>query len=209
MADYRGAGFYGLNPPLWVSGAAQQPAGQWVTSPADKEIYQRIAVTNSSTTDPADDMTNYVAVSYERTAALQDGPLLSGTGASLANTGRGATQVALAAIGVSARTNILSVTGRGCIDYFAFFKATTGTTRIEIICDGRTILDQSGTYTTTTALLAIGQTALNADGSIPFFLAVLDPKGVEFRRSLQVYLTNTATASTTSAGIAYHLRSRG
>lgn len=205
---YLGPGMYGMDAPLWVSGATI-PQWQSVTSPADGEVYRRIAATGGGTTDPADDMTNYVAVSYERTAALQDGSLLSGSGASLANTGRGATQVALAAIGTSTRTNILSVTGRGCIDYFAFIKAAAGTTRIEIICDGRTILDQSGTYTATTALLAIGQTALNADGSIPFFLATLDPKGVEFRRSLQVYLTNTATASTTSAGIAYHLRSRG
>lgn len=180
-----------------------------VISPADDELYRRITATGGGTTDPADDMTNYVAVSYERTAALQDGALISGTGATLANTGRGATQAALAAIGTSTRTNILSVTGRGCIDYFAFIKAATGTTRIEIVCDGRTILDQSATYTTITVLLAIGQSGLSGDGGMPFYIATLDPKGVEFRRSLQVYLTNTATASTTSAGIAYHLRSRG
>lgn len=178
-----------------------------VISPADDELYRRITATGGGTTDPADDMTNYVAASYERTAALQDGQILSA--GSLANTGRGVTQTALPAIGTSTRTSILSVTGRGCIDYFLFIKAAAGTSRVEIICDGRTILDQSATYTSTTALLAIGQPGINGDATVLTSTAVLDPKGVEFRRSLQVYLTNTATASTTSAGIAYHLRSRG
>lgn len=204
---YLGPGMYGMDAPLWVSGATI-PQWQSVTSPADGEVYRRITATGGGTTDPADDMTNYAAVSYERTAALPDGTLLGGA-SGLVNTGIGATQAALAAIGVSARTSILSVTGRGCIDYFAFIKAAAGTTRIEIICDGRTIFDRSATYTTTTALLVIGQPGLNGDGTISFYVAGFDPKGVEFRRSLQVYLTNTATASTTSAGIAYHLRSRG
>lgn len=206
---YDGPGFYGLNPPLWISGAAQQPAGQWVTSPADKEVYQRIAATNSSTTDPADDTTNYLAMGYERTVALPDGGLFAGAGTTSSNIGRGATLTSLAAISTSVRTSILSVTGRGCIDYFAFLKAAAGTTRIEVICDGRTILDQTPTFTSTTVLLALGVPSPNSDGSIATSFFAPDPKGVEFRRSLQVYLTNTATASNTSAGIAYHLRSRG
>jgi hypothetical protein len=202
---YLGPSMYGMDAPLWVSGATI-PQWQSVTSPADGEVYRRIAATGGGTTDPADDMTNYVAVSYERTSALQDGQLLSA--GNISNTGRGVTQTALPAIGTSTRTSILSVTGRGCIDYFAFLKAAGGTSRVEIICDGRTILDQSATYTSSVALLAIGQPGINGDATVLLSTAVLDPKGVEFRRNLQVYLTNITTASTTAAGIAYHLRSR-
>lgn len=203
---YDGPGFYGLNPPPWVSGAAQQPAGQWVTSPADKEIYQRIAATNSSTTDPADDTTNYVARSYVRTAAIVGGGLISGVGA-FTNIGFGSTKTNLAAIGVGTRTNILSVTGRGGIDYFAFFKGAAGTTRIEIIVDGRTVFDQTNTFTTTNALLALGEIRPDSSGTFTLYAATFDAQGIKFRRSLEVFLTNTATASTTSAGIAYHLQS--
>lgn len=180
-----------------------------VVSPADDEEYRRITATGGGTTDPADDTTNYVATSYERTVGLPDGGLFAGAGTTSSNIGRGATLTSLAAISTSVRTSILSVTGRGCIDYFAFLKAAAGTTRIEVICDGRTILDQTPTLTATTVLLALGVPSPNSDGSIATSFFAPDPKGVEFRRSLQVYLTNTATASNTSAGIAYHLRSRG
>lgn len=190
----------------WVSGMTVRKY-EVVISPADNEEYKRITVTGGGTTDPADDTTNYVAVSYERTAALTDVAPITRSGMTFSNIGLGATQTTLPAIGVSARTSILSVTGRGCIDYFAFMKSAGGTSRIEIVCDGRTILDNSSTYTTGTALLAIGQPD-NGDVSYPMTLAKFDPKGVEFRRSLQVYLTNTVTSSTTSAGIAYHLRSQ-
>lgn len=202
---YVGAGMYGMQAPLWVSGATIAQY-QLVTSPADKETYQRIASTGSGTTDPADDTTNYVAVSYERLAAIVGGGVINSVG-NFTSIGNGpTTKTTLAAIGVSARTSVLSVSGRGCVDYFAFFKNAAGTTRVEIIVDGRTLFDQTDTYGTTNALIAIGMISAGS-GANALNEARFDPAGVQFRRTLEVYITNTATGSPSSAGIAYHLRS--
>lgn len=204
---YLGPGMYGMDAPLWVSGATV-PQWQSVTSPADGEVYRRITATGGGTTDPADDTTNYVAVSYERTADLLNGAVLAVSGITASNLAANAVVATLPAISTSVRTSIFSVSGRGKVDYLAFLKAAAGTTRVEVLVDGRTILDQTPTFTTTTVLLAIGTPIVNSIPAADVRVAVWDPAGVEFRRSLQVYITNTATASTTSAAIAYHLRSR-
>ncbi len=206
MTKYVGAGFYGLQPPLWVSGAAQQAAWQWVTSPADKEVYQRISATNSSTTDPADDVTNYVARTYERTDAISGIGMLAAAG-SINNACQGATKSVFGALGVGARTSVLSVTGRGCLDYLALAKGAGGTMLIEVIVDGRTVLARTDTHSTTLWLLALGMASGNGATTNWFTEARFDPAGVHFRRSLQVYVTNVATDSAASAGIAHHIRS--
>ena len=176
-----------------------------VYSPADGEVYRR-KTAGSGATDPADDATNYVAVSYDRTSALSAANLITSVGSAMTTVGTGSTKTNLAAIGVGARTSVLSVTGRGCIDYLAFAKFATGTTRVEVFVDGRSVLDQTDTYSTTNALLVLGM--LSAGSSATNLIeARFDPAGVQFRRSLEVFITNTATASTTAAGIAYHLRS--
>jgi hypothetical protein len=206
MTKYVGAGFYGLQPPLWVSGAAQQAAWQWVTSPADKEVYQRNAATTGSTTDPADDVTNYVARSYERTVALQ-AAALAASGATPGQIATNATKSTFGALAVGTRTSVLSVTGRGALGYLMLWKGATGTTRVEIEVDGRNVLDQTDTYTASVALIALGYAATPGDGTNAVRTAVPDPAGVHFRRSLQVWVTNTATVSHASAFVAHHLRS--
>lgn len=203
---YVGAGFYGLQPPLWVSGAAQQAAWQWVTSPADKEVYQRNAATNGSTTDPADDVTNYVARSYERTVALQAAVLVV-SGSTPSNIVTNAAKSTFGVLAVGTRTSVLSVTGRGVLDYLLLWKGATGTTLVEVEVDGRNVLSQTDTYTASQALLALGYPSSPGDATNAVKTAVPDPAGVHFRRSLQVWVTNTATASNASAFLAHHLRS--
>ena len=203
---YVGAGFYGLQPPLWVSGAAQQAAWQWVTSPADKEVYQRNAATNGSTTDPADDVTNYVARSYERTVALQAAVLVA-SGSTPGQITTNAIKSTFGALAVGTRTSVLSVTGRGVLDYLLLWKGATGTTLVEVEVDGRNVLGQTDTYTASVALIALGYPATPGDATNAVKTAVPDPSVVHFRRSLQVWVTNTATVSNASAFVAHHLRS--
>lgn len=199
---YDGPGFYGLNPPPWVSGAAQQPAGQWVTSPADKEIYQRIAATNSSTTDPADDVANYVARSYERTVALPALALITPYSSPVMQT-----VASPANITAGTRTSVLSITGRGSLYSLQFQKGAAGNLRIEIFADGRSVYDQTrdavtGTYT----FVAFGVISeVSSSGNLSDLLAP-SPTPLQFRRSLQVFVTPSSFA-TSSAKLAYVVRS--
>lgn len=203
---YDGPGFYGLNPPPWVSGAAQQPAGQWVTSPADKEIYQRIAATNSSTTDPADDTTNYVARSYVRTVALPAiSQMFSGGAMS------GAVTSTVGAISANVRTSVLSITGRGALSYLAFVKDVTGSaSRIEIICDGRNIYNVAGASSPGAGYVMLALGSVIADPAavgITGIVAVESAAPVQFRRSLQIYVTALSSAAAATSKLGYIVRS--
>ena len=188
----------GPNPPLWVSGAAQQPAGQWVTSPADKEIYQRIAATNSSTTDPANDVTNYVARSYIRTVAL---PPLAYVGSF--STGYFQTTVNPATVPIGSRTSVLSITGRGWLGSLQFQKGSGGNLRLEIFCDGRSVYDQTRDMLVAGySFIAFG--TLNEQASSGYLGEMLaqSPNPLQFRRSLQVFVTPSSFA-TSSAKLLY------
>lgn len=188
----------------WSSGMS---VGEFeeVNSPADGEVYKR-KTAGAGTTDPADDLTNYRAVSYERTDAILGAAMLTAAATGITNFCFGATKSIFGALGVGARTSVLSVTGRGCLDYLVLSKGAAGTARIEVIVDGHTKLDRTDTHSSSTYLLALGMPSANG-GSNSFIEARFDPAGVQFRRSLQVYVTNVTTDSAAAAGIAYHLRS--
>lgn len=62
-SDFFGGG--GGSAKLWASGMTVRK-WQTVQSPLDGELYTRTAATGSGATDPADDITNYVAASYRR-----------------------------------------------------------------------------------------------------------------------------------------------
>lgn len=96
----------------WSSGV---PIGKYeeVYSPADGEIYQRIAATGTDTTDPADDLVKYVARSYERTDAILGAAMLAAAATGISSFCLGATKSIFGALGVGVRTSVLSVTGRG------------------------------------------------------------------------------------------------
>lgn len=203
--QYKGPGLYGLNPPLWVSGETIAQ-GQWLTSPADHEIYQRITATGGGTTDPADDTTNYVARSYVRTVALNSLRLVIATSGGITNSLHGATKVTLGAITVGTRTAVLDVTGRGALDFFGTVKAATGTWRVEVIVDGRAVLDETVTTAANQAQLVVGSSVSTGSGYVAD-TALPSPVPVQFKRSLQLYVTPVTTASVSATGAAYIIRS--
>lgn len=190
----------------WFSGKTVKQY-QLVTSPADGEVYKRKTATGSGTTDPADDTTNYRPVSYTRTAAIVGGGMISAAG-TVGNCFVGATKNVVGALAVGARTNVLSVTGRGSIDYLAYHKAAGGDARVEVIIDGVTVMDRTDTgYSTSIALLAIGQVSSGSAASAALTEARFEANGHQFRRSLNVWVTNTATIGAANSTVAYHLQS--
>ncbi len=190
----------------WFSGKTVKQY-QLVTSPADGEVYRRKTATGSGTTDPADDTTNYRPVSYTRTLALPSADLFAAS-ASPTACFIGASRNIVGALAVGARTNVLSVTGRGAIDYLTYHKAAAGSARVELIVDGIVVMDRTdASYSGTAALLAIGQASAGSAASNALAEARLDPNGVQFRRSLNMWVTNTATVGAASATVAYHLQS--
>lgn len=194
----------GLRKRTWASGMTVRKY-EIVKSPADGEDYERIAATGSGTTDPADDVVNYVARSYSRTQMLNSVRLVTVTSGAIANHFSGATKVTLGVILAGTRTQVLDITGRGALDFFATTKNTTGTWRIEVIIDGRAVLDETLATTSTNVQLVVGDTAYG--GASKADMALSAPAPVQFRRSLQLYVTPVVTASVSTTGAAYIFRS--
>lgn len=189
----------GLKERTWVSGMTVKK-NEIVKSPADNEDYERITATGGGTTDPADDITNYVARSYVRTAELPTPQLLVGS-----QMIEGATIVTLPIMTVGTRTEALSITGRGAIDYLGAYKGATGTLRVEVIVDGRGVLDVTHNMGVNSVALVIGSPAWNSSTN---FVYMSNPSydGIVFKRSFKVYLTAVAT-QTTAARLFYNARS--
>ena len=179
--------------PLWSSGMT---VAQWqeVRSPLDGEIYRRKTATASSATDPADDLTNYIAVSYVRSTTLPLKQSAWATQASASSTyyAEGIVRTAVGVIANGVRTSILSLTGRGGVGFLGLWQSASGSTfRIEMICDGRTIYDVTSAGVTAGTITFLGNTfrvatTTNADGG-----GLPDNNGPRFRRSFQVFLTPT------------------
>jgi hypothetical protein len=199
--------FYASGAKPWVSGKTYKQRA-YVISLLDDEVYIHKTASVGGTTDPADDTTNYRPVSYTRTLALPSADMISGVSSNPALCFAGATRNIVGALAVGARTNVLSVSGRGAIDYLAYHKSAAGSARVEVIVDGITVLDRTdATYATTAAFLGIGQSSAGSAASNALAEARLDPNGVQFRRSLNIWVTNTATVGAASASVAYHLQS--
>lgn len=206
------ANYFGMGasaPSIWVSGEAVE---QWAyrRSPLDGEVYQRKTATGSGTTDPADDTTNYNAVSYRRSAALPVVPTFVSSSAS------GAialcTEVAVAAIAAGVRTKILAATGRGSCNFLGWLPhmTTTGNTcRIEVIADGRAVYDATQSVGSTGAAFPVqipvgglSQRAIDAN----YYTAVPDPAPIVFRRSLDVWVTPSAVTSGTNSRLLHQVK---
>lgn len=198
----------GLGKRTWTSGMTVKK-NEVVKSSLDNEDYERITATGGGTTDPADDTTNYVARSYRRTISL---PAVSANNASsgsvtTTSVALGATRINTPAIAVGVRGNVLSITGRGNIDYLLLNKYAASSMLIEIVCDGRTIYSQNpGLNSVNGAVIPIGLLGPNSDHSSLFRYAIFDPLGVEFRRSFEVFVTPVTDALSTSSVLAYHTR---
>ena len=191
--------------PLWVSGMT---VAQWavVISPLDGEVYRRITATGGGATDPADDTTNYIAVSFERVSSV---PIvaLAGSGSTATDVFNGVARVLTGAISVGVRTSILSITGRGCADFLGFFKATSGGGTLELFIDGRQVTTGSISGSSIDAALLIGSAAGYYNGSSYLNLYnALPMGGVSFRRSLQVFFTPTTSPAVASTTLMYSVK---
>lgn len=178
----------------WASGAVIKQYA-YVISPADLEIYQRKTATGSGATDPADDLTNYIAASYDRITALpaREPNVSSGShDPSLEFQGMPSADVGATSAGT--RKLVLSLTGRGSLDALAFSLTNQGLTyRIEVLVDGRTVFDMTRLSGASTGAgwPVVGVTTGTGTG-LEFMSPIND--AVAFRRSLQVYLTPSGGA---------------
>lgn len=183
----------GASAKMWVS---DMTVSQWeaVISPLDGEVYRR-KTAGSGTTDPADDVTNYIAVSYVRSTAL---PLKSSAWASQSSGGAvyyasNIVKTSPGTIANGVRTSILSLAGRGGVGFIGLQSSSAGSTfRLEIVCDGRTIYDSTAAGVLNGTITLIGDAfqnstvSNNVDG-----WGVPNPNGPRFRRTFQVFLTPT------------------
>lgn len=206
LAKLLGAG--GANPEQWAASLVV-PQGDLVLSPLDWEVYRRIAATGASATDPANDTTNYISASFERCAGLADragGVRGIGGTAGLANYGNGVTRTIPGNIAAGVRTQLLGLTGRGVLSFLGLYANNTRTSRIEVLVDGRTVLDTNVVFTaaaqTCTLLGSSG-----ANGSWPEFYAMPDAAGANFRRSCQVYVTVTGNPWSSADSVSSAFRS--
>lgn len=191
----------------WASGMTVRKH-QSVISPADGEEYRRITATGGGTTDPADDVTNYVARSYVRTVALPAVSQLFPSGGV-----SGAISTTVGAISTNVRTSVLNITGRGALSYLGFVKDVTGSgSRVEIICDGRNIYNVAGSSAPSSGYLMLVLGSPIADPAVPGItglVAVESTAPVQFRRSLQVYVTALSAPAASTSKLGYIIRSEG
>ncbi|AVS67844.1 hypothetical protein C8245_21165 [Paracidovorax avenae] len=171
---------------IW-SASASIEQGALVISPLDKEVYRRVAATGTSSTDPADDLTNYVAASYTRTTAVPAGYVVP---TNYPDQVRGITKTAQTNIAQGARTQVLSVTGRGQLLHVGNFRAlssgATGGSRIEVWADGRKVYDWEAVMANNHYVSHLGSVYKVGDDTI-----VAPSSPVVFRRSLVLWLTPT------------------
>lgn len=180
---------------LWVSGMT---VAKWqeVRSPLDGEVYRR-KTAGAGATDPANDTTNYIAVSYSRVTALPaPGTTARTAGGEIGNFANGANKSALNSVPVATRTQILNMSGRGSLLFAAIvsgeFKGYSR--RLEVVIDGRTVLDATVSYASSghyQLFVGTGMALLDGTTLYPVYSAI--PQiDLPFRRSCSVYLTTSA-----------------
>lgn len=200
--------------PLWVSGMT---VAKWqeVRSPLDGEVYRRKTATGGGTTDPAADMTNYVAVSYQRPTAITNawsggGAAMSGGGAyppSSANA-----MVSSPALSAGVRQVVLSVSGKGTLQVAGVHIPPAGasavTVRLEVIVDGRPIFDATNNFPGSGSIsyfvFAAGWPIFDPTNAV----CVITPSAFEFARTLGIAVTASVArpANTVYNNYTYTLR---
>ena len=191
----------------WASGMVVE-TGEKVLSPLDKEVYRRVTATGGGAVDPADDIVNYNAASYERVTSLPAPTSINNGAATTADFANGSTKVHPAAFFIGARTKILGLTGRGVLAYLGWQKATPGGGRFELIVDGRSIFDgsiQSAANDTTIFVGSASVGVLAGPAYRPSYYAVPGP-GIEYRRSVAVWFTPAAGGTGTDTTLGYITR---
>lgn len=187
-----GAG--GIKP--WVSGATIKRYA-YVVSPTDLEVYQRKTATGSGATDPYSDTTNYRPASFDRVSSITNAWSAGGTSPGSASDFLGYVTAPTPAFSAGVRTAVLNISGRSSLRFFAVQAgaAVSGSVRLEILLDGRTVFD-----VTSSAYTASGNFSIGAGYVAGALSSVNIPGFDDFRcsNSLQVYIT---CSNAQSAGV--------
>lgn len=187
---------------VWASGMTVAQ-GERVISPLDWEEYRRTAATGGGSTDPADDLTNYIAASYERATGILASNTTKGLGGAFSSIFSAFTVASLPAVGAGVRTLAFSLSGRGTLSGLAVTRGgSTDTMRVELIVDGRTIYNVVQSYGPTQVWLGPGISFDTGSGVIG-----LTSDAIQFRRSIAVYVTPTVATVANAIQAAYRGRS--
>lgn len=196
--NYLGQNLVGnINPRMWASGVTFAKY-ETVLSPLDGEIYRRVAATGSGTIDPADDITNYFAVSYERTVSLPEPTVFN-----ISHAGTGDNSIAPGSIkdvfgpaGPNQRIKMVDITGRGLLVFAGLMQTGTAgsrTWRMEIVVDGRVICDRTvpSNNTNRNVIAFCGKMEGFGYGDQAFYAGSVGPhgRGVEVKRSLEIWVS--------------------
>lgn len=179
----------GGSAPMW-SPALNVQRGGYVVSPADGEIYRRVAATGTSGTDPADDVVNYVAASYTRVTATPRGYLIP---TNYPDNIRGITRTAQFDVAVGAKSTGLSIAGRGQLTHLGHYRSAPSSTKscnIEIFADGRRIYENEFGLISSHYSVHVGS-AYRFDVGGAVEISTPSSQGIQFRRSLVVLFTPT------------------
>lgn len=190
----------GANAPLWFSGMTVRRY-EAVISPADGEIYRRKTADGAGSTDPADDTTNYDAISYRRTLAIASRASGILTTTSISSYAGGAT-VASPVISAGVRTLLVSAAGKGILGFLGVSGSVARNIRFEVVLDGRTVLDVTPVFPSgPRACTLIGRTTPGATDQAES--AWTDSYSPEFRRSVSVYVTPSVAITVAQAYFAH------
>ena len=188
-------------PTLWVSRMVVAK-GAFVQSPLDFEIYCRKTATGGGTTDPADDTTNYFAVSFERPGSIVN-RWSAGAAADQYSYSEFETTSSNLTLSAAARTQVLSLSGKGAVTTIGIVQnqiSQARTVRLELIVDGRTIFDATNAYASVTEsqyVFAVGFPIRDPGGSTARVDSIREQK-ICFARSATVWVTSSVAASGTN-----------
>lgn len=188
----------------WASGMVVE-TGEKVLSPLDKEVYRRVTATGGGAVDPADDIVNYNAASYERVTSIPAPTSINNGAATTADFANGSTKVLPGLIATGTRKQILALTGRGVLAYLGWQKAATGGGRFELIVDGRSIFDGSVQSSENDTTIFVGSPSIGVlagPAYRPSYYAVPGP-GIEYRRSVAVWFTPASGATGLNTTLGY------
>lgn len=194
----------GGNWPLW-SPTRIVLQDQIVRSPLDHELYSRTSATGSSATDPADDIVNYKAESYKRWTAIVCDATPRNPGGTFAV---GTKKVSTPVVSVGVRTLCLEMLGRGMVDFMSVSRGGgSGPMRVELVIDGRTVYDETQTYSTAVQWSTfLGSVSLN--GSSQLDTPIDASNAIEFKRHLRLYMTPANSSFSVPGQVAYKQRSQ-
>jgi len=98
--------------------------------------------------------------------------------------------------------------GRGMVDFMSVSRGGgSGPMRVELVIDGRTVYDETQTYSTAVQWSTfLGSVSLN--GSSQLDTPIDASNAIEFKRHLRLYMTPTTTSFSVAGQIAYKQRSQ-